>query len=205
MKRILFIISFLLYYSPSFSQIISQKTANEFTLKMETDSIIRHLTFWKEQDSVIYTGCKYSYTKLKVLVNPIDLGDEVLNIEILWALASDSIKIQLNRVFIGYPEEYSDIFTNHVLAFIASANWQNHVKDKGKTLDYDLIHQVMIDYNVYKPLHDFLLTKAYRISGFLTEKHGFATIENLKKAGFTGQEIIPLPFMVWINLESIKE
>ena len=205
MIRIIFFIVFFFIRILSYSQVVIQQTETDYTLKIETDSIIRHLTFWKDRQSNLYTGCKYSYTKFKKLTHPINLSDEIPMIEILWKMATDSISIQLSSFFIGYPEEYSDIYQNQINAFIRSEKWQNHIKKNGKTLDYQLLHDVMMENNVYKPWNEFLLTKGYRITAFSTEKHGFATKESLKKAGFTGQEIIPLPFMVSINLESIQE
>jgi len=189
----------------SFSQVSIQKTESDYTLKIETDSIIRHLTFWKDKETGVFTGCKYSYTKFKVLLKPLLLSDELQHIETLWNIASDSINIQLNNVFIGYPEEYSDIYLNQINAFNQSEKWQHHVKKNGKTLDNKIMHEIMMDYNVYKPLNDFLFERGYRITGFSTEKHGFATRESLKKYGFYGNEIIPLPFIVWISLKSIQE
>jgi len=205
MIRYLFIISFVFVSFLSFSQVNIQKTESDYTLKIETDSIIRHLTFGKEKETGMYTGCKYSCTKFKELAKPLNLTEEIKNIKILWTIASDSITIHLNRIFIGYPEEYSDIYLNHINAFNQSEKWQHHVKKNGKTLDYELIHEVMMESNVYKPLTDYLFDKGYKTTGFSTEKHGFATKESLKKYGFSGNEIIPLPFMVWISLESIQE
>ena len=85
---------------------------------------------------------------------------------------------------------------------IDSDKWKNHVKNKGKKLDYLLIKEVMLENKVYKPLNDFLKTKGYSINGFSTEKHGFVTKENLQKVGFPENEIIPMPFIVWILIES---
>ena len=201
MIRSLCIISFVCVSFLSFSQVSIQKTESDYTLKIETDSIIRHLTFWKDKETGIYTGCKYSYTKFKTLSKPMLLSEEVKTIETLWNIASDSITIQLNRVFIGFPEEYSDIFLNQINAFNQSDKWQNHIKKNGKTLDNKIMHEVMLEHNVYKPLSDFLFNKGYKTIYFSTEKHGFATRESLEKYGFTGNEIIPLPFMVWIIIE----
>jgi len=202
MKRNLLIPVFLLISFCSFSQVIIQKTEKDYTLKIDSDSIIRHLTFWKDNDSTYYSGCKYSCTKFKTLTNPLHLSDEIQTMEMLWKSATDSIEINLNSIFIGYPSEYIDILTNHILAFTLSDEWQNHIEKNGKTLDYKLMQQIMLDYNVYKPLNDFLLTKGYQIKGFSTEKHGFVTKEELIKLGYSGKEIIPLPFMVWISIKN---
>ncbi|MGE0088047.1 MAG: hypothetical protein AB7S50_01070 [Bacteroidales bacterium] len=201
MIRGLYIIIFVFVSFLSFSQVSIQKTESDYTLKIETDSIIRHLTFWKDKETDVYSGCKYSCSKFKVLAKPLSLKDEIKNIEILWKMAEDSISIALNRVFIGYPEEYSDIFLNQINAFNQSEEWQHHIKKNGKTLNNKIMHEIMMDYNVYEPLNNLLSEKGFRIIDFSTEKHGFATRESLKNHGFTGNEIIPLPFMVWVIIE----
>jgi hypothetical protein len=89
---------------------------------------------------------------------------------------------------------------NHIQAFTDSKNWQNHIKQNGKKLDYKIIKETMLKSDIYKPLNDFLKTKGYYISGFETEKHGFITKKNLQKAGFPGSEIVPMPFIVWVVL-----
>ncbi|OFX83373.1 MAG: hypothetical protein A2W99_11805 [Bacteroidetes bacterium GWF2_33_16] len=197
------IVVFLFIRFFTFSQVLTQITETDYTLRIDSDSLIRQLTLWKEKDSSFYYGFKYSCTKFKPLTNALDLSEEIIIIERLLKSASDSIVLNLNTIFIGYPIEYEDIFENHINAFQNSVEWQNHVRNTGKTLDYKLIRKIMLDSNVYKPLNDFLETMGYYIIGFETEKHGFATKENLKKAGLSGQEIIPMPFMVWVKLRKV--
>lgn len=205
MIKSFFIVLFIFCSLLSFPQVSVQKTESDYTLRMDSDSIIRHLVFWKDKDSSYYKGCKYSCTKFMISKTELELKDEIKYLDELWKIAADSININISAFFIGYPQEYSDIFLNQIEAFQKSEKWQQHLIEKGKTLDYKLIHDIMMEYNVYGPLNDFLKTHNYQIAGFSTEKHGFATKESLKKAGFTGKEIIPLPFMVWINLECIQE
>ena len=73
------------------------------------------------------------------------------------------------------------------------------VKKQGNK-DYKIIKKVMFDAGVYQSLNDFLKTKGFYISGFETEKHGFVTKENLQKEGYSGNEIVPMPFIVWVTL-----
>ena len=101
-------------------------------------------------------------------------------------IADASINFELRSFNIGYPLLYSGIVSNQARAFLNSEDWQNHIKQNGKTLNYEIIKKVMLEYDVYKSLNDFLKTKKYQIAGFETEKHGFITKENLQKAGFTG-------------------
>jgi hypothetical protein len=86
-----------------------------------------------------------------------------------------------------------------------SKNWKNHLKAEGKTINVNLITEEMYKGDVYKPLNDFFRLKEYEISGFQTEKHGFVSRDELIRHGFEGNEIIPMPYMVWIELKKLNE
>lgn len=187
----------------SLGQVIINQSSVDFSLRVETDSTIQVLTFWKNKDSSIYTSVKYTVSDFNAITPDKSLCDQIKIIDKLWRIAEDSINMELNSFNIGYPLEYRDVLNNHIRAFIESENWQNHVTLNGKKLNYEIIKTVMLNADVYKPLNDFLKTKGYFISGFETEKHGFVTKENLQKAGFLGTEIIPMPFMVWITLSKL--
>ncbi len=199
-KYIIITICLFLLYNSTDAQIKIEKSVIDYTLKIEKDSIYQILTFWKHKDSTIYSSVKYSITDFNKITTERNLADEISTINQLWDIAKDSITFDLQSFNIGYPLLYSDILKNHIQAFIESENWQNHVKLNGKKLDYNIIKKVMLDANVYQALNDFLKTKGFYISGFETEKHGFVTKEKLLKAGFSGNEIIPMPFIVWVTL-----
>ncbi|MFO7827747.1 MAG: hypothetical protein R6V23_03920 [Bacteroidales bacterium] len=183
------------------AQITISKSQVDYSLKIEQDKIIRILTFWKDKDSTTYTSIKYSVSNFNTNASEKNLLDEISYINQLWEIADDSIDFKLQSFNIGYPLLYSDILINHIRAFQESNEWQNHVKQNGKKLNYHLIQKIMIENDVYSPLNSFLKTKNYTLSAFETEKHGFVTKENLQKAGFHGNEIIPMPFIVWAVLE----
>lgn len=194
----LFVILFIA--NSIFGQVMISKTQVDYSLKIEQDSIYRILTFWKHKDSTIYTSIKYSISDFNENSNPKNLADEIVYIEQLWNIAQDSISMNLKSIIIGYPQVYKDILQNHIEAFKQSKEWQSHVNENGKTLNIELIKKIMFESDMYKPLNDLLRTKGYQVSGFETEKHGFITKENQLKAGYSGQEIIPMPFMVWITI-----
>lgn len=182
------------------AQVTISKTNVDYSIKLEQDSIVRILTFYKSADSTVYHAVHYSISDFSHASKEFILKNEIEFIQQLWKIAEDSISLELRSANIGYPLEYSDVLYNHIQAFLNSEQWQKHIKQNGKKLDYEIIKTVMLKQDVYKTFHDFLKTKGYQISGFSTEKHGFVTKENLQKAGFAGNEIIPIPFMVWITL-----
>jgi len=202
-----FLLLFIFIFSLTetlFSQISVKKSEVDYSLTYEKDSVYRILTFWKEKDSSIYSSVNYSISDFNKNSSPKNLSDELNTINQLWEIAKDSIVFDLQSFNIGYPLLYSDVLKNHIQAFKDSEDWQNHIKKNGKTLNYEIIKKVMLEDNAYTTLNDFLKTKHYYISGFETEKHGFITKENLQKVDFSGSEIIPMPFIVWVILGDIK-
>lgn len=199
-KNIIITVCLIFFSTFLNAQIKIRKSNVDYSVRSEKDSISRILTFWKDKDSTIYTSVKYSISDFNSISSEKKLIDEINTINQLWDIAKDSITHDLQSFNIAYPLQYSDILKNHIQAFIDSKEWQNHIKQYGKKLDYSIIKKVMLENNVYKPLNDFLKTKGYEISGFDTEKHGFVTNKNLQKAGYSENEIIPMPFIVWVIL-----
>jgi hypothetical protein len=201
LKKTLISFCLILSFNLLEAQVYIEKTAVDFTLKIEQDSTYRILRFWKHIDSTIYSSVNYSIADFNTATTERYLKDEINIIEHLWNIAEDSILINVNSFNIGYPLIYRDVYKKHIQAFKNSSDWQNHVNQNGKKLNYKIIKKVMLESDVYKPLNDFLKTKTYYISGFETETHGFVTKENLQKAGFSDSEYIPMPYMVWIILK----
>lgn len=185
------------------AQVKITKSEVDFSMIIEQDQVTRTLTFWKDKDSSIYNSVKYNVSDFRGTTSKKNLEDEIQYIKKLWEVAEDSICFNLKSFNIGYPLLYHDILRNHINAFLASEDWQNYSRKNGKTLEYSLQKRIMLENNVYKPLQDFLKTKNYTITGIETEKHGFVTKENLQKAGFSGDEIIPVPFIVWLKIGSL--
>ncbi|MEQ8809755.1 MAG: hypothetical protein RIE59_11855 [Imperialibacter sp.] len=162
------------------------------------DDGYRSLTFRKngESDTAIFLN----YFVSKNTQGKTNLSDEIPNIRILWDSAAQLIPIRLTSANIGYPLEYDDVLQNQIAAFNASSEWKAHVNKNGKKLDYKLIRQVMIDHHVYGPFEDLLSDFGYTLTDLSTEKHGFVTNEKLKELGRSHDEVIPVPYMVWLAI-----
>lgn len=197
-KIIISILFFCLIFNSGQGQITLKKTDVDYSGQLKENKVIHILSFWKNKDSIIYTSAKYSVSDFNTENQDRTLINEIPILKQLWEIAEDSIQMNLQSFNIGYPLLYTDILEKHINAFINSKEWQDHVKKNVKKLDYQIIKDVMIKYNVYEPLNDFLKSKNYEVKEIETEKHGFITKENLQKAGFSGSEIIPMPFIVWI-------
>ena len=120
----------------------------------------------------------------------------------MWHEATPKIDIQLTSINIGYPLEYDDVLTNHIKAFSTTDQW---VDDEGthERIDYRKVAQVMYANNVF-PLDELLTDFGYEITGFSIEKVGFVQPEKLTELGFEETLTIPVPFMVWIEVDEIQ-
>ncbi len=185
------------------SQIHFTRTEVDFTATIVESDVRRMLRFSRPVDSVKYRYMKYSWYAPSMM--RVDLAREIAAIRRLWDSVKDSIPIELSSVDVGHPRLYTDISTNHVRAFLASAEWQKHVRRRGRTHEYHLTDRVMMAGNVYAPLDNLLGEFGYRIVGYSTEKHGLMSAEELKELGFTGTEIVPMPLIVWIRVEKKEE
>ncbi|WP_339812134.1 hypothetical protein [uncultured Imperialibacter sp.] len=179
-------------------QIEVDTSFRSISLKLTLDDGYRSLTFRKNGDSD--TAIFLNYFVSKNTGDRTNLSDEIPNIRILWDSATQLIPIRLTSANIGYPLEYDDVLQNQIAAFNASGEWKAHVNKNGKKLDYKLIRQVMIDHHVYGPFEDLLADYGYALTDLSTEKHGFVTNEKLKELVRNPDEVIPVPYMVWLTI-----
>ena len=178
------------------AQVEVDTSYRSYSIKLTSGDDYRVLTF-SQDDSSGYVHMNYFANTSHAQ----PLSSEIPYLCTLWDSARQAIDIRLTSVNVGYPLQYADVLKNHVTAFKRSPEWQAHVKNKGKTLDYPLIKSTMLAGHVYCPLEDLLKEFCYEITGFSTEKHGFLTKEELIELGEAADEVIPVPFMVWIKVE----
>lgn len=185
-----------LFNQPSDLEIL--KTPVNFTLMLNRDSAYRTMAFYKAQDSSTYTSFNYQLS----LRNETILSEEVKHIDYLWSIADDSISIGLKSIMIGYPLEYRDVLKRHIVAFQSSTIWQEK-KDLPIDQTYKLVREVMLASNVYKPIDSLISLYGYRAVSLHTEKHGYVTPQKLVELGFESELKIPVPFLVWFEVEKI--
>lgn len=177
------------------SSVIVKRSDVDYALILESDSMTRSLTFYKHKDSSVYHHLKYQFSSEKT----IKLKDELYFINELWLIADDSIEADLSSIMIGYPLQYEDVLKNQILAFRDSLEWK-----EGVFQNYQLMRDLMKKKTVYYPLDSLLEKRGLMIQGFSTEKHGYVPNLVLKNSGFDETLKIPVPFMVWINIEQHK-
>jgi hypothetical protein len=125
---------------PLLEKVKFQKTERDFMLHYLKDSVARYLTFSRDLNSKEYNYFNFQISSSK----KVNLKDEVVILDKLWRLASDSILINLNSDMVGYPLEYSDILINQINAFQNSDDWANHAQEP-ITENYDLVRKVMLE------------------------------------------------------------
>ncbi|QSE98127.1 hypothetical protein [Fulvivirga lutea] len=166
-----------------------QKTANDYTLLLQNDSIYRVLAFRKHADSLSFQFMNYQFSG----IDNATLQNEVTFIDYLWEKAADSIKIDLKGAMVGYPLEYKDVLVKHIDAVKSDGSHEDQ--------DYDRLRRLMHEANVYQPFANMLTAHGYMINSISTEKHGRVPKEELLKLSYSDSLIIPVPFMVWLEIK----
>ena len=185
----------------SFSRDITiSQTDNDYFLKYTEGDSYRILNFRRNLEDSVYTYIHYS-----VSFKPKALSEEVCYIDTLWDIAGKTIDIKPSSVDIGYPLEYPDIMPAYIQAFLDSEEWQAHVSLNGKALDYNIMHDVIYGDDIFSDLIDLFYLHGYFTVGVSSEKHGFVLKEELQKYGFNGDEIIPMPYMLYWHIERVKK
>jgi hypothetical protein len=182
------------------AQVSFKRSLDWFTVSyLDSATKIQHsLSFNKASDSDFYKSLRYSsYNYISKVKTDEFLCEHISTILMLWEKAADSIKIDLTNVIFDYPLKYADIAKKQVEVFLKSAKWQAHIKTNGKKIDTKLMREIMITEKVYGCIYDMLAKKGYMLVKMETEKHGFITKQDLIKLGYKGNEIIPMPFMVY--------
>jgi len=177
-----------------------ERSDNELTLKLTDGDNYSVMSFRKTSDDSIFDYLKYSKNK-KI----ISLSAECVIMDGLWSQADSLINILLTTADIGYPLQFPDIMPDYIQAFLDSEEWMTHVSLKGKELNYDLMHKVIYENNIFQALTDLLYLHGYYITGVSTEKHGFVPKQDLINYGYKGDEIIPVPFMLYWKVERVKK
>jgi len=169
----------------------------DFSLLLRDSLDYRVLIFSKQSDSVQFVHMKYS----SVVSDSLLLENEINTIKRLWNIASDSIDISLSSVNIGYPMEYKDVLKRQIEAFLSDKEWREFVNENGKKVNYELTRKIMLDHGVYDQISPLLQEKGYKVIGLSTEKHGFVSADQLKALGYEGNEVVPVPFIVYLTLQ----
>ncbi|MDY0017757.1 MAG: hypothetical protein RBS89_07955 [Candidatus Delongbacteria bacterium] len=176
------------------------RSDNELTLKLTEGDNYSVMSFRKTSEDSVFNFLKYSKNK-KI----ISLSEECGIMDVLWSEVDEETGILLNTADIGYPLQFPDIMPDYIQAFLDSEEWMTHVSLKGKELNYELMHSVIYSSNVFQPLTDLLYLHGYYITGVSTEKHGFVPKQDLINFGYKGDEIIPVPFMLYWKVERVKK
>ncbi len=172
----------------------------EFSLMLSEGDSRSVLRFGREDAFSPFTYLKYSKSsKIE------SLEAECKIIDRLWMHAAESIDVELTSADAGYPLLFPDVMPDYIQAFLDSEEWMTHVSLKGKELNYELMHKVIYESEVFSSLTDLFYLHGYYITGVSTEKHGFVPREDLMKYGFKGDGIIPVPFMLYWKVERIKK
>lgn len=169
-----------------------------FRLKGELDKV--QWVFNKASDSLPYSAFSIRQFYQTEHQKKPDLTSIMQYMVIFWIAANRDAPIQLQKVYVGSPLSYNDVTKRHLEVFKNSTKWAHHLKENGKIVDYQLVADIMLETDVYKPLNDFLKLKGFEIVDISLEKVGLLPAKQLLGADINSNDRIPTPHMVWIEI-----
>lgn len=169
-----------------------------FQLKGELENV--QWVFNKASDSLPYSEFSVRQNYQTEHQQKHDLTSIMQYTAIFWIAANRDAPLELQKVYVGSPLSYNDVQKRHIKVFQHSSKWKAHLKEKGRTVDYQLVADIMLETDVYKPLNDFLKLKGFEIINISLEKVGLIPSKLLEDDGLNNNGIIPTPHMVWIEI-----
>lgn len=146
------------------------------------------------------------------IVDTINLSTYIKQIDICWEYVEKIAPIEIKRLGLLPPQHYPDILRNQINAFNIDDEWRkdtlnNNVKNKktlmlGKT--YKRTKDIMLKYNVYKPINDYLTKKGFHISRFALEKMSDISEQKQKEMAIENVILIPTPMSINIYIEKLN-
>jgi hypothetical protein len=180
--------------------VYSAKDSTRMSFRLKGDFSNIQCEFYRNPDSIFYSGLSVRNYYQEENVKNHDLKAIMNHVDIYWIVVNRDSKIKLQNVQIGYPLMYNDVLVRHIDGFTNSTKWADYVKHNGKKPNYKLTAEIMLEQNVYKPLNDFIKPKGFEITNINVEKIGLVLPEILEEYGLDKKTIIPMPYMVWIEI-----
>ena len=122
-----------------------------------------------------------------------DLQEHIENIDSCWNYMANLGEINITSLGLSSPRNYPDIAANQVRAFNEDLDWKSNPSNN--------IEAIMLKYDVYKPINDFLKLKGFAISGFAMEKMSTISEEEQKSMGIENPVSVPSPMAINIYVE----
>lgn len=140
------------------------------------------------------------------------LQEHTDNIDSCWNYIAKLGEINITSLGLLPPHNYPDVATNQVRAFNQDKEWKNESDnsiDKKETLmpvtTYDKTREMMLKFDVYQPINDFLKQKGFSISDYAVEKMGDISEEKQKSMGIENPILVPSPMAINIYVEKTNK
>jgi len=181
--------------------VFTSKDSVSLTFRLKGDFDNMQCRFYKTSNSTPYSEFSVGQYYQAENTKKHDLTSIMNYMAIFWMATKRDAPIHLQKVYVGDPYTYNDVTKRHIEAFKHSTKWTNYLKQRGSTIDYQLIADIMLESDVYKPLNDFLKLKGFEIVEINLEKVGLIPSKRLEDDGLNSNIIIPTPHMVWIKID----
>lgn len=182
------------------ANITISRSSVDFTIREQLDTAFISLVFHKSKDSSRYHHVKFNSSFSRTY----PWEKQLALIPKLWNIAQDSISFSLESMMVAYPLEHDQVLIDYIEAVQRSPEWE--ANNLQPIIDnYEAVRTVMLREKVYWPLDSILETFNYQLIGFQTEKHGQIPIADLRRLNYDTTLVIPIPYMVWIELSEMEQ
>lgn len=173
------------------------KTDNYLAFKKKTDSTRTSFMFHHSDSK------EYSLLFIRNTNKDLTLSSSITDLHLFWNYAQLENGIKLKGISVPLVTRFSDITKRHIEAFIHSKAWQEYIKESPNTPNVELTTSIILEQDIYKPLHDFLKHKGYTITGLRLEKLEYMQASDLQNLGYYKDLIIPFS-SVQINVAKVE-
>ncbi len=176
----------------------STKAENYLAFKKKTDFARTSFMFHHSKNSK-----EYSLLFIRNTNKDLTLNSSMADLHLFWNYAQQENGIKLKGISVPLVTRFSDITKRHIEAFMHSKAWQEYIKVSPNTPNTELTTSIILEHDIYKPLHDFLKGKGYKIKGLRLEKLGYMQASDLQDLGYSEDLIIPFSG-VQINVSKVE-
>ena len=172
-----------------------------------------YIAFRREHIDSAWTSISFGHWPHKTFLNNTEtmLQKHMENIDYCWGYIEKIGEINITSLRLLSPHNYPDIATNQINAFNQDKEWKNkanHRIDNKATLmlvtTYNKTVEMMLRYDIYKPINDFLKQKGFSISDYAVEKMGYISEEKQRSTGIENPVLVPSPLKINIYVSKIK-
>ncbi|QCK14289.1 hypothetical protein [Mangrovivirga cuniculi] len=141
---------------------------------------------------------KFDHAKYKIDASEKDslnLANEIPTFSLMWETAVESGDLKVKTIQIDKPEKFNDVLKR-------LANHYLDLDEKPFLDDYEAIGVMIHESRAYAPIYEYLSSKGLVVEGIKVEQVGIARSKSLNNVGISGSPIVPIPYLIYLQIKS---